>query len=209
MKSRELKTTPVLIVSNYTIQAISSGKYLHKFTPESTTTTYQFIANREELLEEGLRYNIGYETIDGTNWVDVSAITKADEISPDISHYFARKIGEQNRNVESEKSDSRVKHSASDGYYLGKKYAWRIYGMAVARDTFDDYLEVINHPKVQCFTDGSESIAYKDEGIDEVMDMLIKSCVKVGRTGNRFSSTLLPTKKWFQVKGLSAITDKK
>ncbi|WP_127021280.1 hypothetical protein [Rheinheimera mangrovi] len=130
-------------------------------------------------------------------------------MNPSVSHYFARTLGEQLRKVETEKSDTRVSHSANDGHYLGKKYAWRIYGMSVARDTFDDYLEAIKHPKVNCFTEGSPSIAYKDVGIDVAMDNLIKSCVKVGKAGNRFSSHLLPAKKWFQVKGLTAITDKK
>lgn len=209
MKSRDLHTTPVLIVTNYTITPDPSGKFLHKFTPENTPTIYQFVANKEAVLEVGQRYNVGYEIIEGVNLVDISAIAKADEVNPTLSHYFARILGEQLRKVETEKSDTRVSYSATDGHYLGKKYAWRIYGMAVARDTFDDYLEAIKHPKVNCLTEGTPSIAYKDIGIDVAMDNLIKSCVKVGKTGNRFSSHLLPAKKWFQVKGLTAITDKK
>ncbi len=209
MKSRELKTTPVIVVSNYTVTPDPSGKFLHVFTPETTPTKYQFLANAEPLLEQGSRYNIGYETTNGINWVDVSATAKADEVTPSVSHYVVRQLGEQRRAVETAKSDSRVAHSATDGRYLGKKYAWRIYGMAVARDTFDDYMEAINHPRVTCSTDGSASIAYKDAGIDSAMDALINSCVRVGNAGNRFSSPLLPSKKWFQVKGISAITDKK
>ena len=209
MKSRGLRTTPVLVVSNYNIAIDSSGKYLHTFTPENTPTNYQFLANEEPVLEEGERYNIGYELRDGINWVDVSATAKADEVNPDVSHYVARQLGEQNRAVETGKSNSRVIHAATDGNYLGKKYAWRIYGMAVARNTFDEYLEKINHPSVSCSTDGSPSIAYKDVGIDKAMDDLTKSCSKVSTTGNRFSSPLLPSKNWFQVKGISAITDKK
>ncbi|GHB05207.1 hypothetical protein ACFFLG_08960 [Shewanella indica] len=209
MKSRDLHTTPVLIVTNYTITPDPSGKFLHKFTPENTPTTYQFLANKEAVLEAGERYNVGYEVVAGINWVDISATAKADEVNPSVSHYFARTLGEQLRKVETEKSDTRVSHSANDGHYLGKKYAWRIYGMSVARDTFDDYLEAIKHPKVNCFTEGSPSIAYKDVGIDVAMDNLIKSCIKVGKAGNRFSSYLLPAKRWFQVKGLTAITDKK
>ncbi|MEZ5492870.1 MAG: hypothetical protein R3F50_21545 [Gammaproteobacteria bacterium] len=209
MKSRNLATTSVIIVTNYTIAKDPSGKYLHSFTPENTQTRYQFLANREPLLEEGERYNIGYEVVGGINWVDISAISKADEVQPRVSHYFARTVGEQIRSVETEKSNSRVIHNANDGPYLGKKYAWRVYGMAVARNTFDTYMDAIRHPSVSCVTDGTPSIAYKDSGIDSAMDELIQSCIKVGHTGNRFSSTLLPKKKWFQVKGLSAITDKK
>ncbi|MGI2856476.1 hypothetical protein ACRTDR_20225 [Shewanella algae] len=209
MKSRELHTTPVVIVSNYTITPDPSGKYLHCFTPESTGTLYQFIANQEPVLEEGERYNIGYTVDKGVNWVDVSACSKADEVNPNVSHYVARQLGEQIREVETRKSDDRVSHKATDGHYLGKKYAWRIYGMAIARDTFDDYLSEIGHPSVNCFTDGSPSTAYKNQDIDKAMDDLIKSCVKVGNTGNRFKSNLVPSKKWFTVKGISAISDKK
>lgn len=209
MKSRELHTTPVLIVSKYSITPDPSGKFLHKFNPENTSTIYQFIANQEPVLRQGERYNIGYEVIDGINWVDISACAEADAVDPKVSHYVARQLGEQHRKIETEKSDFRVVYSATDGHYLGKKYAWRIYGMAVARDTFDDYMEAINHPRGSCVTEGSPSVAYKDIGIDAAMDALITSCVKVGSYGNRFSSPLLPSKKWFQVKGLSAITDKK
>lgn len=209
MKSRELDTTPVLIVNNYTITPDPSGKYLHRFTPENTSTVYQFLANPEPILEQGERYNIGYEVIGGVNWVDISAISKADEVTPSVSHYFARQLGEQCRAIETGKSNMRVVHSATNGAYLGKKYAWRIYGMAVARNTFDEYMDTIGHPSVPCLTDGSPSIAYKDCGIDIAIDVLIQSCVKEGSTGNRFTSPLLPSKNWFQVKGLTGITDKK
>ncbi|MBF4381770.1 hypothetical protein, partial [Vibrio anguillarum] len=82
MKSRELHTTPVLIVTNYQIIPEPSGKFLHKFTPENTPTTYKFIANQEPAFEEGARYNIGYEVKNGENWVDVSASAKADAVEP-------------------------------------------------------------------------------------------------------------------------------
>lgn len=209
MKSRELHTTPVIIVSNYTITPDPSGKYLHSFTPQNTGKKYQFLANAEPLLDEDSRYNVGYEKINGLNWVDVSATAKADEVNPAVSHYVARQLGEQKKAREYAKSDARVVYSASDGKYLGKKYAWRIYGMAIARGTFDDYMAAINHPRVACLTEGTESIAYKEFGIDSSMQSLINSCVRVGNSGNRFSSPLLPGKKWFQIKGLSAITDKK
>lgn len=207
MKSRELLTTPVLIVTNYRIEPDPSGKFLHSFTPENTNTIYQFRANQEPVLEEGQRYNIGFSVEDGLNWVDVSATAKADDVDQHKSHYVARLLGEEKRAVETQKSNDRVQHYATDGYYLGKKYAWRIYGMAVARDTFDAYLADINHPCVSCFTEGSSSTAYKEDGLDAAMHELIQTATRV--SGNRFKSPLLPSKKWFQIKGISAITDKK
>lgn len=208
MKSRDLLTTPVLIVSNYKIVPHPSGKFLHFFTPETTSTVYQFLANKEVVLEAGERYNIGYSVDDdGVNWVDVSATAKADDVDPQVSYYVARKLGKEAFAVETQKSDDRVTHKAKDGHYLGKKYAWRIYGMAVARDTFDAYLEDIKHPSVPCFTEGSPSVAYKEAGLESAMKALIDSAVRVG--GNRFRSALLPSKNWFQIKGISAITDKK
>jgi len=56
-------------------------------------------------------------------------------------------------------------------------------------------------------TDGTPSTAYKEEGLAEAMDALIRSVRR--KSGNRFESPLLPSKNWFNVKGLSAITDKK
>lgn len=207
MKSRELFTTPVLIVTNYNISQHADGKFLHSFTPENTTTVYQFIANQEPLLEEGARYNIGYTLEGGINLVDISATAKADDVDQYKSHYVARLLGEEKRTVETQKSKERVTHSATSGLYLGKKYAWRIYGMAVARGTFDTYLSEINHPSTPCLTDGSASIAYKDDGLAAAMDELIRTSTRV--SGNRFSSPLIKSKEWFQIKGLSAITDKK
>ncbi|RKR67019.1 hypothetical protein C8C94_1492 [Acidovorax sp. 94] len=207
MKSRELFTTPVLIVTGYAIVPQPNGKFLHKFTPETTNTVYQFIANQEPVLEEGQRYNIGYTVDNGVNWVDISATAKADDVDQHKSHYVSRLLGEERRAVETQKSDDRVQHNATDGQYLGKKYAWRIYGMAVARDTFDAYLDDINHPRVPCRTEDSPSIAYKEAGLAAAMDALIQSAVWVA--ANRFRSPLLPSKKWFQIKGISAITDKK
>ena len=207
MKSRELLTTPVLIVTNYTVIQHPGGKFLHTFTPENTNTVYQFIANQEPILEAGQRYNIGFTVENGVNWVDVSATAKADDVDKNKSHYVARLLGEEQRAVETQKSDQRVQHNATDGPYLGKKYAWRIYGMAVARDTFDAYLADIKHPSVPCVTEGSPSTAYKEHGLAAAMDALIQSATRI--SGNRFDSPLLPSKTWFQIKGISAITDKK
>lgn len=207
MKSRELLTTPVLIVTNYRVVPHPDGKFLHSFTPENTNTVYQFIANQEPVLEAGQRYNIGFTVENGVNWVDVSATAKADDVDQHKSHYVARLLGEEKRAVETQKSRERVQHGATDGHYLGKKYAWRIYGMAVARDTFDAYLADIKHPSVPCLTEDSPSTAYKEDGLAAAMDALIQTATRV--SGNRFYSPLLPSKKWFQIKGISAITDKK
>lgn len=207
MKSRELHTTPVVVVSNYRVTPHSSGKYLHSFTPESTSTPYQFIANQEPLLEEGERYSFGYTIDNRVNWVDTSAIAKAESVDPDASFYVARLLGEEIREVEARKSDERVTHTSQHGYYLGKKYAWRIYGMAIPRDVFDLYLEYIGHPQVPCFTEGSPSVAYLEDELASAIEKLRSSLVRVAN--NRFRSPLVPQKKWFQVKGISAITDKK
>jgi hypothetical protein len=207
MKSRELHTTPVVIVSNYRISPHPSGKFLHTFTPESTSTPYQFMANEEPILKEGERYNFGYIVEHGVNWADTSAIAKAENVDPNSSFHVARLLGEEIREVETRKSDERVVHKASDGRYLGKKYAWRIYGMAVPRDVFDSYLEHISHPSVPCLTEGTKSVAYKEDGLATAADALRTSLVRV--TNNRFKSHLVPSKRWFQVKGISALTDKK
>lgn len=207
MKSRNLLTTPVLIVTNYQITHHSGGKYLHTFTPENTNTVYQFVANQEPILESGQHYNIGYIVDAGLNWVDIAATAKADLVDREKSFYVAKILGKEARTIETQKSNERVQHQAKDGHYLGKKYAWRIYGMAIARDAFDTYLEDIKHPSVSCFTEGSPSIAYKEDGLDAAMDALRQSATRID--GNRFKSPLLSSKKWFQIKGISAITDKK
>ena len=206
MKSRHLLTTPILIVSNYTITPIPGGKHLHKFTPESTSTVYEFEANSEPHLMQGERYNIGYEVIGGRNVVDISAIQKAADVDPVVSYYVSVQLGKQNQALNTAKSDGRVVHNAT-GHYLGKKYAWRIYGMCLARDTFDDYMAQIKHPTVQCTTDGSPSIAYKNIGIDIAMQNFINSVVR--KSANRFTSPLLPSRAWFTIKGIDAITEKK
>jgi len=112
MKSRELVTTPVLIVTNYQITPHATGKCLHSFTPETTGTVYQFIANQEPVLEVGQRYNIGYRVENGVNAVDVAASAKADAVDKVKSFYVAKILGEEARAVETKKSEERVVHSA-------------------------------------------------------------------------------------------------
>ena len=213
MRSRDLKTKPEIIVSNYTIVPHSSGQFLHRFTPNSTSTIYQFCGAEDPRLEEGKAYNIGYSTDeDGQNRVDTSSIAKADDVVPLASHQYARQCGEQIRAVETQNSDERITHTATDGHYLGKKYAWRIYGMALPREDFDAYLEEIDHPSVPCViqtqdSTESPSTAYKEEGLETAIDTLIDSCTRI--RGIRFCSTLFPSKNYFFVKGIPAITDKK
>ena len=210
MKSRDLKTIPVLIVTNYTTKPNSSEDFLHSFTPHNARTVYQFFSEQNTpLLEEGKAYNIAYTEVGGANLVSIKDCAKADLVVPSESHRVARRFGEERRTEETKKSNNRVTHSATDGAYLGRKYAWRIYGMAVAREIFDAYLAEIKHPYVNCITKGTSSIAYLDEGIDKAMEALIESCVRVEDEGNRFKSDLLPGKDWFTVKGIEAITDKK
>mgnify|MGYP001825383560 CR=1 FL=1 len=207
MKSRELKTTPEVIVTNYTFKLLPSGETLHRFTPQNTETVYQFFDSDEPRLKVGKAYSLGYLTVHGINWVDVTTIAPADKVNPYLSHRAARHLGELIREVETRKSNERVKQSATNGHYLGCKYAWRIYGMSVSDEAFSAYLDGIGHPSVSCTTLGTPSIAYKEEGLEAAIDALIDSCIRI--RGNRFRSPLLPSKKHFKVKGIDAITDKK
>lgn len=209
MKSRTLLTTPVIIVTDYSIQAHPSGKSLHSFHPENTGTLYQFLANKEPVLTEGERYNIAYTVDDatGTNWVEISATARAEAVDPAASYAVASALGEQSRQVEVGKSAARVVHTANDGTYLGVKYAWRIYGMAIAREAFELYLNDRKHPSVPCLTDGNPSTAFKEAGLKDQMDALFASLIHI--SGNRYKSLLFPSKSFFLVKGISAITDKK
>ena len=210
MKSRNLDTKQVVVVTNYTIKpAGTSGKWLHAFTPLSTPTVYQFEANSEPLLTEGDRYSIGFEVKGGVRWVDRSAIARADDVDKTKSHAHARALGEELREEETRKSRTRVvvQSPRPGATYLGTKYAWRIFGMAVARDTFEDYLRAVAHPAAACETDGNPSHAYEVNNLSIRMDELIQSAVRV--SGNRFRSNLLPDREWFVIKGLKAITDKK
>lgn len=209
MKSRHLLTTPTVVVTNYKIESHPEGKHLHSFTPASTNTKYQFIANGEAVLKEGERYNFAYRVENGVNWVDPSAIAEAESVDPESSFYVARIHGQEIRDIELRKSNERTTHSAKDGTYLGRKYAWRIYGMAVPREVFELYLDTIKHPITSCITGASQSIAYKEEGLQEAMQTLLSSLERVDSKKNNFKSVLIPQRNWFQVKGISAITDKK
>ena len=213
MKSRELYTVHDLIVSNYSIKRLSNGNFLHSFPPKTTDTVYECEANSTPIVEEGERYNIGYR-IDrnGKNVVDLSALSKTSEVNPLISYACAQKIAHENRAVEKSKNDQRVTHQATDGYYWGKKYAWRMYGTVISKNAFYSYLDEIRHPSVPCETGNPDlpyqsdvSIAYKEAGLEEAVRNLINSAEKV--TPRYYKSPRYS--KRFSIMGIKAITDKK
>jgi hypothetical protein len=213
MKSRALKTIHDLIVSDYKIEPIGNGKYIHSFKPSTTRTIYQFEANGTPEVVEGERYNIGYYVDEhGNKIIDISCLSKNTEVNPKLSYLYAKKISEGKHDVNKAKNDGRVNHTAQDGYYWGKKYAWREFGLVISKDAFFAYLKEINHPKVQCFTRnpdmvfGNEpSTAYKEEGLADAVNELISSAVKVTKV--RFKSPKYS--KQFVILGIEAITDKK
>lgn len=213
MKSRDLFTTPNLIASNYTVTKLEDGKYLHKFTPQSTSKEYEFTANKEPVIEEGERYNIGY-TVDsnGRNIVEVSSLSKASLVNPIFSFMTAQSLAQETYVAEKAKNDHRVNHSAPDGYYWGKKYAWRMFGTVISKGAFFEYLKEINHASVTCITSdpdlpygSDESIAYREEGLRDAVMNLISSAEKVSAA---FYKSPLYSKK-FSIRGINALTDKK
>lgn len=213
MKSRDLFTIHDLIASNYKISQLPGGKFLHSFTPKTTNTLYEFEANSTPVIEEGQRYNIGF-SIDqnGRNVIELSALSKTAEVNPFFSYAFAQQIARENKPVEKAKNDQRVTHEATDGYYWGKKYAWRMFGTVISKDAFFSYLEEINHPSVPCVTNNPDlpyksepSTAYKEEGLEDAMRNLISSAQKVSPAYHK--SPLYSRK--LSIKGVKAITDKK
>lgn len=214
MKSRELKTIFDLIVSNYTISPVGSGKFEHSFTPSTTTTVYKFIANGTPELIEGERYNIGYvENVTGEKIVDPSCLSKNSEVDKNISFQYASLLSKEKHNSNKLKNDQRVNYTVQDGYYWGKKYAWREFGLFISKDVFYKYLEEINHPKTECLTINPDmpygvneaSIAYREDGLMEAMKELVDSAERVSKV--YFKSPLYSRK--FAIRGIQAITDKK
>jgi hypothetical protein len=213
MKSRELLTIHDLIASNYTITKLASGSYRHQFTPATTATIYEFEANSTPALIVGERYNIGY-TVDsaGRNIVDLSTLSPTSQINPILSFMAAQHIAEGNRVTEKAKNDDRVRHSAKDDYYWGKKYAWRMFGTVIPQSAFHQYLDEIGHPSVPCITrdpdlpyGNDESIAYAEQGLEDAIKNLITSATKASPA--YFKSPLYSKK--FSIKGINALTDKK
>jgi hypothetical protein len=129
-----------------------------------------------------------------------------------FSFMAAQHLADTTATQEKEKNDLRVTHSATDGYYWGKKYAWRRYGMVIPKSAFYSYLEEIGHPFVPCTTRDPErsfavdqSIAYKEGGLLEAVRDLVASAKK---KGNVYFKSPLYSKK-FSINGVNAITDKK
>jgi len=213
LKSRELFTIHDLIASNYSITKLTSGKYRHQFTPATTATIYEFEANATPVVTEGERYNIGYTVDDeGRNIIDLSALSPSSQVNPMLSFLAAQHIAQGNRPAEKAKNDQRVSHSATDGYYWGKKYAWRMYGTVIAKGAFFEYLDEIGHPSVPCITrdpdlpySNDESTAYAEHGLEEAIRNLIASATKASAA--YFKSPLYSKK--FAIKGINALTDKK
>lgn len=213
MKSRDLKTIYDLIVSDYKIIAKGDGKFIHSFKPATTNTLYQFEANGTPEVIEGERYNIGYyEDEHGSKIIDTSCLSKNTEVNPVLSYLYATKLSEGKHEINKQKNDDRVSHSATDGYYWGKKYAWREFGLAISKDAFYAYLEEIKHPQVEWITSNpamgfsnEPSTAYKEDGLADAIHELIASAVKATKV--RYKSALYS--KQFSIKGIEAITDKK
>jgi len=217
MKSRELKTIHDLIVTNYQKHDLGNGRYLHTFQPSTTDTTYQFEANAEDVVVEGERYNIGFtEKVVGEKIIELSCLSKCSVLDKDFSYQYARNMSKQKHDENKGKNDSRVKHAEVEGYYWGRKYAWREFGLALPREVFERYLiECINHPFIDCkvqtegYPQGDDSIAFLEDGLDEAIDDLIQSAVMVNK-GPYFKSPLYYNgDKRFTIKGVPAITDKK
>jgi hypothetical protein len=213
MKSRELFTIHDLIASNYQIKKLTNGKYLHQFTPATTGTLYQFEANATPVITEGERYNIGYRVdVRGKNIIDLSALSPTSQVNPMLSFLAAQHIAYGNKAIEKAKNDQRVNHSAIDGYYWGKKYAWRMFGTAIPKSAFFQYLDEIEHPSIPCITrdpdwpqSNDESTAYAEHGLEEAIKNLIGSATKVSAA--YFKSPLYSKK--FTINGINALTDKK
>ncbi|QBJ33037.1 hypothetical protein [Hafnia alvei] len=217
MKSRELKTIHDLIVTNYQKHDLGNGRYMHTFQPSTTDTTYQFEANVEDVVIEGERYNIGYtEEAGGVKVIDQSCLSKCSVLDKDFSYQYARNMSKQKHDENKGKNDARVRHNEAKGYYWGRKYAWREFGLALPRAAFEKYLiECINHPCIACtietegYPQGEDSFAFLEEGLADAIDMLIQSA-KIINNGPYFKSPLYyKGEKKFTIKGVPAITDKK
>ena len=213
MKSRELHTIHDVIVTAYTITPLPGGKALHRFRPATTSTVYEFEANAVPVVKEGERYNIGFTvTPDGRNVIDPSALSPSALVNPMFSYIAAQQFAEEKYDEEREKNDRRVSYSATDDYYWGKKYAWRMFCACIAQDAFISYLEEIAHPSVPCITSdpdypqsNTQSTAYAETGLEDAARNLIASAVKV--SGTYYKSPLYSRR--FAIRGLNAISHKK
>lgn len=213
MKSRDLQTRHDVIIRNYRIIPLPNGKFLHQFTPFTTDTIYQFEANSAPVLLNGERYNIGFRTMpDGRNIIDPSAMGKGDSVNKILSFLAAKQQSNDILVENTAKNNQRVTHAATDGYYWGKKYAWRRYGLVMAEGAFLQYLQEIGHASIPCltsnpdlpFSSNDRSTAYRDDDLEGKIDALIETAEKVGQY---FKSPLYAKK--FQIRPINSITDKK
>ena len=212
LKSRNLYTIHDLIISNYTITAIGNGKFKHSFTPKTTNTVYEFEGNNSPIVEEGERYNIGYNVVNGKNIIEQSALSKTTEVNPIFSFMYAQQLANENKILEKDKNETRVSYNTNNGYYWGKKYAWRMFGSVISKAAFYKYMDESNHPSIPCIINNpdlpyknEESIAYKEEGLEEKIRNLISTAVLSGQV--YYKSPLYS--KRFSIRGIKAITDKK
>jgi len=217
MKSRTLKTIYNLIAANYTKKPLPNGKFLHEFTPSTTSTVYEFEANGADIMVVGEHYNIGFNDVNGKRVVDTDCLSVATVHNKFLSYSFAIAMSANNHVANKNKNDLRVQHAGQGDYFWGKKYAWREFGLVLPQDAFHKYLEHVGHPRIQCVTidpnmqyqNNQPSFAYAESGLQTSIDALINSAVRVG-DGTFFKSTLyFNSEKKFTIKGINSITDKK
>lgn len=215
MKPRYLHTQHDVVIRNYQIdpRPLPNGRFRHSFNPLTTATVYEFEASSNPVLTNGDRYSIGYEVVNGRNIIDVAALGLAGNFNKWLSFGVAQQYSTNILVENKSKNDTRVMHTATDGdYYWGKKYAWRRYGLFVAKNAFYSYLDEIGHPSIPCVTSnpdlgmiGNEnSVAYADAGLAWAAEQLVSTAVPNGRY---FTSALYSKK--FQIRAIEAITDKK
>jgi hypothetical protein len=211
MRSKKLQTVYNVVASNYSIQKLPEGKYLHSFTPFTTNTVYEFIENEVPVITEGKNYNIGYTQMpDGRKIVDPSALALASAVNPMLSYLYAENLANEKYAEEKEKNDTRVLHQATDDYYWAKKHAWRMFGAFMAEDAFIKYLDEIEHKSVPCIMTPpdhprTQSTAYAETGLEEAAYLLLSTAVKVN--ASMYKSDHYSGK--FIIKGLNAISHKK
>ena len=211
MKAADLHTIYSLTARNYQIEELPNGKYRHSFSPETTGTVYEFEANEAPVIIEGENYNIGFRrNAAGRNIVDRSALSLASVVNPMLSYLAAQSIALEKQPEEKAKNDARVVHAATDDYYWGRKYAWRMFGAFMAENAFIAYLDESGHKSVPCTMqmDGyppGESTAYAETGLENAAYLLLTTAEKVTKT--LYESPHYSGR--FTIKGINAISHKK
>jgi hypothetical protein len=217
MKSKDLHTTYDLIARDYTMTKLPNGLYRHTFSPQTTSTVYEFEANGVAMMENGKHYNVGYTPLsNGRNLVETSTISLGDQVNPMLSYLAAQNYAQQKYAEERAKNDRRVTHNAQDkDYYWGRKYAWRMYGAFMADDAFLAYLDERGHKSVPCTTIDPDypsintlSTAYSDVGLEQASLALINAATRINPTSTFYRAAGLYSKK-FTIRGINAISHKK